>query len=946
MADSKIKAGLCAGVALGAMTCAFGAHAQGSAAQAVESVVVTGSRVVRDGTQAPSPVTVLTMENIQAQAPLSLANALGDLPQFGGSTRTTTNGVNTDYGGNNYLNLRNMGFERNLVLLDGKRVITTAATGGVDLNTLPEALVSRTEVVTGGASAAYGSGAVAGVLNLVIDRRFKGVKGEVQYGQDKFGENEGYKASIAIGGGFAADRGHFVASYEYARSLGIVPKLFEPTNRPWMENLSVRIGNPNVTATNPVSATNPRFIIIDDVRYSRYNKNGTILAGPLKNQQFNADGSLRPFNPGTFVSGTFASGGDGWNWSTAAPLDGPYLRENLYLAGEFEVLPNATIYADVLKSYNHAYVDVNPMYTHTVFSSGFPIKVDNAYLAASTRAAMQAAGLTQVLVNVVPSTRLMNRKASETGGNTTQANFGVRGDITGTWKYDLFYSYAQNIGFVNYGNTVNTVTFLRATDAVRNPAGKIVCRSTLTSPNDGCVPFNPLGDNVSSRDQIEYVQNDADYPSAATQEIVEGSITGDLFQLPAGSVSLAAGYQWRNQSLLRESDPASKGANPNTGFPTGQYLSGNLTEFSGEYTIKEFFGEVEVPLLKDMPLAYKLSVNFAGRRTDYSTSGQVDTWKASLNYEPFADLRFRATKSRDIRAPNLFEIFSGPQQGIGNVVDTTFTPAQSISVLGYTGGSAGNLTPEIGDTLTYGIVYRPSWAPGFSASIDRYEISVSDALSSLSGQQTLDQCIAGNAVTCANIDRDRVTRQITAIRQPLLNLAALDIAGYDFDFGYRTPIADIWGVGQYMSSVPGSIAFRVISNNLTQYTETASGATPVDFAGGGNYPSWKSTINLTYALGPFSATWQTRYIGEMKFDATLGPTDLLGNYVAPEAYTDISAKYGFKVGEARFEVFGVVSNIFEPRPPNFPVNFNGGQTNRGVYDSIGRQYRGGLRVKF
>lgn len=952
MTVAKYRAGLCAGVAVTALLCASGVSAQEAAgAASVDTVVVTGSRIIRDGTQAPTPVTVLTMDNLQQQAPLSIADTLKNLPQFMGSVTTTSNGINTDYGGNNYLNLRNLGFERGLVLLNGKRVVTTAATGGVDMNTLPEALVARTEVVTGGASAAYGSGAIAGVLNLVIDTRFTGLKTELQYGQSWRDDNRGYKASVAMGGSFADGRGHIVASAEYARSEGINQDPFERnTKRPWINTATVRIGNPAVNSTNPASATNPQFILMPDAVLVRGNEWGVIQSGPFANQQFNADGTTRPFSRGARVSGTFAQGGDGWNWVNASPLDAPYIRENLYVHGEYEVMPELTFYGEVLKAYNHANVEVNPLYTHTTFPNGFPIRSDSAWLHPSFRAQMVAANQTQILVNLVPDYPVLNRKRSETGGDTTQTTFGATGQIMGKWTWDAYYSYAQNNGFVNYGDSFVISRFLKATDAVFNPAvggvpgvpvGAIVCRSTLTDPRNGCVPLNPLGNNVSSLEAKNYVQNDADYPSVSSQEMIEASVTGDLFELPAGPLSIAAGFHWRNQHLIRESDSISKDVNPVTGNRTGDYVSGNLTEFDGGYTIKELFGEAEVPLLANMPMFLSLSVNGAFRRTDYSTSGVVNTWKLGGSWRPFEDLRFRVTRSRDIRAPNLFEVYSGPQQGIASVVDSTFTPAQTVSVTGYTGGGGAALLPEIGDTWTYGFVYQPNWLPGFATTVDVYAIKLSGAIDGLSSQLTFDQCQAGNTALCSNIVRDPATRVITSVSSPLFNLREFRTSGVDIDVNYRTDLANLFG------DTPGSLTLRMLGTYLHRYSQETLGSAPIQSAGGGNFPHWRANFSGTYSLGGLSVTWSTRMVGKTKKDATLTEIQLspADNNVGAEFYHDLSAKYRFDVRGAQMEVFGVVSNIFEPVPPNWIAVFNGAQTNRQLYDQIGRQFRVGIRAQ-
>ena len=939
---------MCCGVATAAMGYAVAAQAQAPAAggPAVEAVVVTGSRVIRDGTQAPSPVTVMSLETLQAAAPVSISDALTDLPQIRGSTTTQTNGINPDNAGANYLNVRALGAIRALVLLDGKRVVTTAATGTVDMNTIPQALIERVETITGGASAAYGSNAVAGVLNLIIDKRFTGMKAEVQVGQTALHDDVNYKGSVAFGGGFLDGRGHVVVSAEYARSEGIERDLFAPdTKRPFTNNATVFFPNPAVTAANPASASNPRNIIISNVRFTRANQFGVVQSGPFKNQQFNADGTLRPYNPGSPISGQFAGGGEGWNWLWSTPLDIPYIRNSFFTHGEFDIVPNVTAYADVFHSYNHGYAVGNPVYTHGAYASGFAIKTDNPYLAASTVSAMTAAGQAQLLVNVTPQN--LERRGIENLTNTTQGTFGLKGDLSG-WAWDAFYSYAQNDAHIDNYNNINLQNFGLAIDAVRAPtgiagvtAGSIVCRSTLTSPSNGCLPINMIGNNPLSKAVKDYVTGTNASPAISKQEMFEASLSRDLFTLPAGPLGIAAGVHLRKESVTRLSDPVSKLKNPLTGQPTGAWIFGNLPAFSGETTVKEVFGEANAPLLQDVTLAKSLSVNGAFRHTDYDLSGGVNTWKVGLSYEPITGLRFRATKSRDIRAPNVLEYFSPSQQGQSSVIDRLLN--KNVSTLGFTGGGGGaKLRPEIGDTITYGFVYQPEWLPGFTGAIDRYEIEITDAIASLGTQLTIDQCAEGNADLCAQVVRDPVTREIQYIKSDLLNLNSLVTSGIDIDLGYRRPLADL------PLALPGNISLRLMANHLEKQVSTTPGSAPRDTAGSTTLPNWRAIFNATYDNGPFSSSLAVRMVGKAKFDPTFTEIDLKPEYneVAPEAYVDLSARYKFEVGGGQLELFGTIENLFEPIPPDVPGGFNGSQTSRGTYDVFGRQYRVGLRAKF
>ena len=934
---TKSKAGLCGGVAIAALLCAGQAYAQEAAG--VEEIIVTGSRVIRDGTQAPTPLTVLTTEAMDASAPVSIADALIELPQFANSTTPASAGNGVDDTGASYLNLRNLGRERGLVMMDGIRLVTSAATGAVDMNAVPQVLIQRSEVVTGGASAAYGSNAVAGVLNLVTDRNFEGLKFETQYGQSSRDDNKSYGASVGAGGSFMDGRGHVVVSAEYARSEGIQRGAFFPDEvRPWTNWGQTTINNPAVTNTNPISASNPRLIVIDNVRFAQANTNGVINAGPFANMQFNADGSLRPRDPGLFRSGQFASGGDGWSWLWTTPLEIPYRRHALYGRVTFDIVPETvTAYFQGFTSYNHGFAEGNPMYTHGQYSAGVPIRIDNPYLAASTVAAMQARGLTQLNVAFIPQN--LQRRYMENKSNTTQVMMGFNGTIGGRWDWDVSYSYGINDNNIDNYNNINLINFNQAIDAVRAPNGQIVCRTTLTNPNNGCSPYNPMGNNPQSAATLAYVQGDNRSPVQSQQTMVDANLSGELFTLPAGAVAAAVGVHWRKEEVTRDADQTSLQINPLTGRRTGAWVFGNLQPFTGSQTVKELYGEVNVPLLSGVTLAENLSVNGAARRTDYELSGGVTTWKVGGSWEPVRGLRFRGTRSRDIRAPIIIELFAGAQQGQCSVLDRVL--GINVSTTCFSGAGNLNLRPEVANTLTLGAVFQPDFLPGFNLSVDRYDIDLRDAIGNLSNQLIVDQCVTGNASACALITRNPINNAIASINSALLNLNRVATQGWDIDVGYRKPLADF-------TSLPGNVSVRLVGNYVENFIQENQGSPSRDIAGGGAVPHWRATVFLNYDVGGFGAGIQTRWIGKHKFDNTLGPTDLsvADNAIAPEMFVTINARYRFEAAGAQMEVFGVIENILDPIPPTVPGGFNSWQTNRQVYDPVGRQYRVGLRAQF
>lgn len=935
---------LLGGTALIALAATADARAQATqVAPNLDEVVVTGSRAIKDGSRSPTPLTVISAVESRTFGAGNIADTLSQVPQFRASPGAGNNGPGSTYPGQSFLNLRGIGPTRTLVLVNGRRFVTTTDGRGVDANVIPQALISRVEVVTGGASAAYGSDAVSGVMNFVLDTGFNGLKGDAQYGVSDLGDDANYKASLTAGSSFLEGRAHVVLSGEFARSDGIHGHAYDPeTKRPWLGEGVVRVPNPAVTAANPASLSNPKTILLSNVRLAVANYNGVIQSGPFANMQFTAAGGVIPFNPGSPRSGTNATGGDGWNFIQMQALDNPLTRNNFYGHVKFDVTPNITAFADVTSGYAHSRVRTAPsLYTQTNFTSGFPIKIDNPYLSPAFQAQMAAAGVTQVLVNVV--SRQLPIRNIETYNDTKQGTVGFEGKLGKRWNWEAYYIYGENRGELNGINNTILGNFLLATDAVRNPAtGQIACRSTLTNPTNGCLPVNIIGDNPIPEATRKYFQGDMRSGSTTTLEAMEATIRGDLFTLPAGELSVAAGASWMKQALSRVSDPIAQGTNPITGRNTGGWLATNVQPVNGEISDSEFFAEAAAPLLSDLPLVKSLDVNAAIRYTDYSLSGGVTTWKIGAVYAPFDDLRLRATRSRDIRAPGISELFQGTQQLVETVIDSSLPGSPAYTVLAFLTGNDA-LKPEAADTLTYGAVYQPSWAPGATLSVDAYRIDIKDAISTLTSQQIFDQCQARVATACALISRDAGTGRIGSVLRPNLNSAKVKISGIDIELGYERALSDL------ISGVDGTLRFRMIGNYLGKYTNvTVPGAPLQHFTGGGDRPKWMANFTLGYDRGPLSLDVRTRWVGSQKKILDLTAIDLAprDNRVKDFFYTDLAARYKFEAGGSHYEVFGVVGNIFQPKPPLIPTGFAQASTNLFLYDAIGRTYKVGMRFSY
>jgi iron complex outermembrane receptor protein len=943
------------GLALQAAATAAAAQTAGAAprpktdeGEALSEVVVTGSRAITNGNQAPTPVTVVTATQLRAAAPSGLADALNQLPVLQNSLRPTTTGSSaTGAAGNgaNLLSLRGLGSARTLVLLDGRRMTPSNTSGSTDVNLIPESLIKRVDVVTGGASAAYGSDAVAGVVNFVLDTGFEGVKGQLQGGLSSRNDNGSGKASVTLGKTLADGRGHVLASVDSYHSEGIG---LDYGGRGWAD-----AGWGFIPSGLPASA-GPTNVIAPDVKYSIASYGGLITSGPLANTQFLPGGVTAPFIVGANKSASVMSGGDPNGGAGRTNLVPSLTTKTFFVYGDYDVTDNLKAYGTI------NYGEVTTKYPaiaggNQSAGNAFTIFSDNAYLPADLRARMSQLGLTQFT---------MGRYDSDWGpvnirtfNDTWDFTGGLSGKLNDTWSFDGYYEYGHGIyKTLTLGNPYFDHVY-RAADAVVNPAnGQVVCRTTLTTPGDGCVPINLFGQGSPTAAAIAYVTGTAYSRLVTEQNVASIAVRGEPFSTWAGPVSVAFGGEYRKEQASQSVDAISasvKAANGVRGYPTaavgglGGFQQSNPQPIQGEYSIKEGFIEAEVPLAKDLPLAYRLSLNAAYRYADYSTAGGASTWKLGLTYSPIQDLRLRVTQSRDIRAPNISELFTSAQQTNGVGARDPQNGGQTFVVVQQTTGNV-DLLPEKADTFTLGAVYQPSWLSGFSISADYYDIDIAGVITPLTVQQVVDGCAAGNQDFCGFIQRNAdAAHTINTVRTPTFNLDARKARGVDFEASYATPMDRLF------SGAGGNLTLRGLATYVDKLTTISSGVA-VDRAGevGGTAlagaPHWQGLASATYDNGPLSLYLQGRYIGGGKFDAQLTPAQLADNKVPDVVYVDVTARYKFQAWGTDYEVYGTINNLFDKDPPLTP---NGAVTtprsaNGNRYDFIGRYYTAGLRFRF
>jgi iron complex outermembrane recepter protein len=929
----------------GAFSCST---AQAQEPAALEEVTVTGSRIVRDGITAPTPVTVVSSERLQNLGATNIGDVLNTLPSFRASSNPQTANIQPRAAGTNLADLRGLGTNRTLVLVNGRRFVPSTLEGAVDLNQIPTLLLDRSEVVTGGASAQYGSDAVAGVVNLILNNSLEGVRTDLQYGRTEQSDNIDYHAGIAGGTKFAGDRGHITAALEYDKNDGAG----DCYSRSWCALEYQVITNP-ATGTVPKLAGYPANNILPYAHTIAAVDGGLIVNGPLKGTAFRPDGTPYAYRYGTVFpnNSTFMYGGDGDNGFIRAPLlVVPVRRYNGFLSTQFDIADGVQSSLEV--SFGSVRAHGRGAQTRdTSAGSVITIRGDNAYLPAGVKTALTGAGLP-----LTSATSFVLGRMGDDFGYTDnvsktdvlRALAGLKGSITDNWTWDAYYQYGetkydQTVAnnriqeqIAGVPNATGAATRIQlAADAVVNPAtGQIVCRSTLTNPNNGCQPANLFGLNNFSQAAKSYLYGDAWQKQNFKQHVVAANVQGDLFHTWAGTVPLAIGAEYRENKVDTTADPISA---------TSGFYVFNSSIVGGEVTVREGYVETTVPLARDLPALKSLDLNGAVRATHYNTSGSVTTWKYGLTYEPLDWLRLRATRSRDIRAPNTDELFR-PRTTAFQTVDGILTPTVS--------GGNTNLTPEAADTTTVGFAIRGSGAlQGLRASVDYYDIDLDNAIATLTPQLLVTRCRT-QGLYCDLVDLNP-NGSVAQVRTVFQNLNRLQTKGFDIEINYAHPVA----AGTLSAGVLATRLEHLATTDITGLTIERAGVTGNNVSGGGaGLPKWQINSLVTYATGPLSVSLEGRFIDDGLFDATLIGPEQAGynvnlpnstntNHVASAVYVNLGARYKLPSQGARnIELFAGVQNLLDRDPPVAPSNQ--GATNMILFDPLGRAYRVGVRLGF
>jgi outer membrane receptor protein involved in Fe transport len=910
-------------------------------------VVVTGSRVIKNGDASPTPVTVVAADDVLRVRPTTIAEALNTLPTFSGSRGQLSNpnsGTASQMGGGNsagnYLNLRNMGPVRTLVLFDGHRVPPTNVTGVVDVDMIPQQLLQRVDVVTGGASAVYGSDAVTGVVNFITDRNFNGVKAHAQYGQTQRHDDLSYNAGIAAGTDVFGGRGHIEGSYEYRNDQGIDARSSrDPDHKVW-------------SVQGQGSAAVPYYL----TPYARVNNQtfgGLITSGVLNGQTFNQNGVLSAFSHGT-ASGTagIEIGGDGIWYDTT--LKSP-LRSN-QLFGRFDYAVTDTI---------HAYAELagndkrNSVYTTWDNLNNVVISASDAYLPQVYRNQLAAANQASFTFRK----SMMDVPRNQTTADERQlfVNAGLEGKFGNDYRWEL--GLVHSTARLQQTNTnINNGRLAAALDAVTSN-GQVVCNVTVSNPGlyPGCVPLNPFGPTMDDPAAVGYYTNNTLFTAHTRMDDLSGSVSGAPFSTWSGPVNMALSAEWRKLTYSAASNAlptdllSCTGLRFNCGATTATWNSTVAGRSEVEQSVKEGAFEFDLPLLKDQLLARALNLNGAARYTSYSTSGNYTTWKVGLDWQIIDAIRLRGTRSRDIRAPTLDDLYSPTSVTVGGFTDLLTNQAPT-NVTQIAGGNP-NLTAEQGNTWTGGVVFKPTRWADFSMAVDYFDIKVTNAILQLlpinaTYQRTCNQSL-GTSPYCQLYVRPfpytdtSPANTVTTVYTKQINIAEQDTNGVDFEVNYAT----------HMLGRPASLRLLTTYQPNIQYIQPGivtlnQGGAAFGTNGVTAAPVWRSTLFLRFSpIENFTVDLETRWRTSLRLSGD--PTHVISTgRVPPASFTDLSLAYQLR---SRWwkesELFLTVTNLFDKTAP--PAAFYGGQTIPGqqtafvLYDDpLGRAFTAGVRVRF
>ncbi|TQV86360.1 TonB-dependent receptor domain-containing protein [Aliikangiella coralliicola] len=955
-----------------------------------EKIVVTGSRIERSSAQMTTPTTVIDSKTIEQSGVKNIGDLLHRMPALLdgiGSNNINDNGASggtadISQGGLENANLRGLGVNRTLVLVNGRRHVPGSSTSSaVDLAMIPATLIERIEIITGGASAIYGADAVTGVINIILKSDFEGTLLDVSAGTTAESDGDSQNLAITWGSNFSDGKGNITLHATYSDDEEIPMSARDYANRdPGF------LPNPqNVNSEDGI----PDTIFAQDVRFQALSEEGLFYV-PNANYQFGNtpitdlpfptfandplflpfgrvgfdtftidrdDGSFRPFVAGQNCGVVPCDGGDGFRTQETNTLKVPSERISFNASGRYDVNPDLRLFAEAKYGKTESAASGQASVFHDDnFGPLITIRSDNPFRPQELVTLMNDRNLDVVALAVVG----LNSRSVNTR-ETTQFTFGGEGSFGGNYDYNFYVQHGKVEGEFLSQDLLNE-RYYEALDAVADANGNPVCRSG----NAACVAFNPIN-NLASREALNYASVMLKSDSEITQTIGSFSISGDWFEAPAGTAEFAAGIDYRRETAKSNPDPLSQARDADgigsglVGSTTGPSREQNsfILPVKGDYDVKELYAETIIPLVMDETLIDSLELEAAVRYADQSETGADTTYKTGINWGLNSTFRTRVTYSKAVRAPNIQELFA-PQQisgafvtdpcHAGNLASRPQDPNDphrvNCAALGLAPDfqsqaafgtriliSEGNpeLNPEEAETLTVGFVVTPN--NNFSFTADYWDIEITDAITNFDPNDILRNCVSGEALNpafCGLINRD-ASGQIVNMSSQAINAAKFVASGTDVEARYT------WELNSGLLS----LSFNGTYLDKREFFQNPDDPEDVtSLAGQVGTPRFRALINTSYSNDDFSATWSMSYIGESTFNKLALPEQYpteFDNKVEAFTYHNLNFNYRFTDD---LSVYLGIDNVTNKEPVNLP-NLNSGGL---LYDGIGRKYYAGVQI--
>ncbi|MDV3456534.1 TonB-dependent receptor [Sphingomonas sp. HF-S4] len=910
-----------------------------------DEIVVTASRTATNGLQAPTPTQVIGAETIEKQGVTTVMEVLNQNPAFKATRSPGANATNTSSPAQATADLRALGGQRTLVLVNQSRVVPFAPASNLgvptttDLNLFPTLMIERVDVVTGGASALYGSDAVSGVVNLIMKKRYEGVEITGQAGISQRADYATHRLGFIAGTGFNDDRGHVVLSADYSNNDG----MDDIYTRDWGREEWMIVSNSQRTVAGTPGFGQPAFILSPNVHNS-LGAGGVItsnIAG-LANMTFNPDGTIRPFQRGSIFGGQVMIGGEGESIIKGVAQVPDVQRLTFYGSVYYDFSESLTGYVEGGFSRSRGFLD-----GIAIRLASQAIARDNAFIPTQVRALLPTATAS---FNISRIAYDMGKNYYDIVNETPHGTVGLEGKLGGSWKWDAHVSYGvNNYSAITHDNPISA-NLAFAIDAVRDPvSGNVVCRAALAGnpAAAGCQPLNLFGAGNFTAAARDYVLGEGSSKVKYDQLTAAANLVGEPFSTWAGPVSVAIGGEYRRETEKLTADAI--------GSANGFLTAGNAVPYGGDFNVKEGYVEVTVPLARDVPALHSLSLNGAYRYADYSTVGAQSAWKVGGTWEPIEGLNIRVARSRDIRAPAINELYS-PGSNVRNAVTLVVDGVnKTANIPQNTSKGSLDVGPEYANTLTAGLAYRGTGGlRGLGFSIDYYKIKIEDAITNLSTANIASLCSSGDSYFCGLFSygpdastadpNDRIHTGLTA---GSLNVGAFEQEGVDMTLSYATSAGFLGEGGRYSIAASGTYI-------LHAFVDSGTGAAPVDRAGEngwtnlGSIPTFRGNLSQTIGTSGWELSLQTIFISKGVQDVTYNtlPTNTINdNRVPTVAYFNLFGKI-FAGGDRKFELFWAINNLLDKDPPPTPYTILNFPTNGQYYDKVGRNFTIGARARF